>query len=265
MQTKTRLSIAEWSELDHRLRPDFMKHVLLTKQSLSYPCVREAYAHDMQSAGAFAQALLGSDPKHRYDTWLPDLIAGFHEVEMLGVTNYVSLVERIATRDGVEELLAETQMGVPMFAGLVYYLRYWVIPQLHPTRDLIEPDDAKDKTCVQQLKAEGIVFSLDLLEHARKAEDRRLLSEHLRIPQDAMLTLVHRADIRRLPFHSRKTTNYLIQAGAGSMAELAAVDPQELVERVIAYGKTIGKDLRYGIEPASSALIARVLPPMIEV
>jgi len=37
-----------------------------------------------------------------------------------------------------------------------------------------------------------------------------------------------------------------------------------MIDRVLAYGKTIGKDLRFGIEPASSALIARVLPPMVE-
>jgi hypothetical protein len=33
---------------------------------------------------------------------------------------------------------------------------------------------------------------------------------------------------------------------------------------VLAYGKTIGKDLRFGIEPGNSARLARVLPPMVE-
>jgi len=44
------------------------------------------------------------------------------------------------------------------------------------------------------------------------------------------------------------------------LAALAAIDPQEMVERVLAYGETIGKDLRFGIEPASSALIAACFP-----
>ena len=53
-------------------------------------------------------------------------------------------------------------------------------------------------------------------------------------------------------------------AEAGTMVALAA-DPLEMVARVLAYGASIGKDLRFGIEPGNSALIAGVLPPIIEV
>ena len=50
----------------------------------------------------------------------------------------------------------------------------------------------------------------------------------------------------------------------GALATLAATDPQLILDRVLTYGRSIGKDLRYGVEPASSAVIARVLPRVVE-
>jgi hypothetical protein len=42
------------------------------------------------------------------------------------------------------------------------------------------------------------------------------------------------------------------------------MDPDDFAGAVLDYGRSIGKDLRFGVEPASSALIARVLPPIVD-
>lgn len=264
MSSTTDPIVVDWDELDRRLRPDFMAHVMLVRQSLSYAFIREAYGHTMSQASAFATAMLGCDPKHRYDAWLLDLTAAYRSLDDYGVTGYLDLVERISTRPGIEVLLAETAIPASRFAGLIHLLRYWVIPQQHPARELIDPDDMAGKEYIQQLKAEGITGSLDVLEHGRTVEGRRLLVARVGIPQDFVNGLVQRADMRRLPYHSCKTISHLIHAGAGSIAVLAASDPQTLLAQVLAYGQSIGKDLRYGVEPIGSALIARVLPPLVE-
>lgn len=264
MNAAHHLSLAEWQELDNRLRPDFIRRVAEMQRSLSVSCVRDAYTHPMPQAIAFAQALLGGDDKRRYDEWLPGLTGAMQKLHDIGVAGYADLVERICTRDGVESLLAQSRIDLTTFAGLSYYLRYWLIPIMEPLRELIDPGDAKSKVAVQTLKEAGIASSLDLLESAGKAEARRRLAVELRIPLAVLASLVHRADMRRLPFHSCKTISYLIAAGAGSMAELAAFDPQHLVDQVIGYGQSIGKNLRYGVEPANSARMARLLPAMVE-
>lgn len=41
--------------------------------SLSYAFVRQAYAHSMAEAHAFAARLLGDDPRQRYGPWLASL------------------------------------------------------------------------------------------------------------------------------------------------------------------------------------------------
>lgn len=257
-------SAIDWEELDRRVRPDFMAHVAQLRDSLSYPCVRAAYNHTVPQAMAYAEALLGCDPKHRYDAWLAELLAAYRKLAASGVTGYPDLVERIATRDGVAALLAQTAMPLAEFAGLVYLLRYWVIPQNHPARELVDPDDAEGRAHVRRLKESGIAGSLDLLAQGRTPADRRRIARELEIPEVFFSDLVHRADLRRLPYHSRKTIGYLMAAGAPTMEALAATEPQEMIDRVLAYGKTIGKDLRFGIEPGNSALIARVLPSMVE-
>jgi hypothetical protein len=264
MSSTTHPIVVDWDELDRRLRPNFMEHVTLVRQSLSYAFIREAYGHTMPQASAFAIAMLGCDPKHRYDAWLLDLTAAYRSLDDYGVTGYLDLVERITTRQGVEVLLAETAIPTSQFAGLIHLRRYWVIPQQHPARELIDPEDPVGKEYIRLLKAEGITGSLDVLEHCRIVEVRRLLAARVGIPQDFVDGLVQRADMRRLPYHSRKTISHLIHAGAGSIAVLAASDPQTLLAQVLAYGQSIGKDLHYGVEPMGSALIARVLPPLVE-
>lgn len=263
MSSTTHPTVVDWDDLDRRLRPSFMGHVTELRQSLSYAFIRQAYAHTMPQASAFATAMLGCDPKHRYDAWLLDLTAAYHSLDDYGVTSYPDLVERIATRQGVETLLAETGMPLEHFAGAIHLLRYWVIPQQHPARELIDPKDATGKEYIGLLKQAGIAGSLDVLDHGRTVEGRRQLATKLGIPLDFVAGLVNRADMRRLPYHSRKTISHLIHAGAGSIAALAASDPQTLLAQVLAYGQSIGKDLHYGVEPMGSALIARVLPPLV--
>lgn len=264
MKDTSSANVVDWEELDRRVRPVFMDHVALIRHSLSYPCVREAYAHTIPEAIAYAEAMLSCDPKHRYDQWLPEVVAAYRALGAAGVTGYADLVDRISTREGVEALLAQTRIPLPQFAGLVHLLRYWVIPPDHLLRELVAPDDAAGKAHVAVLKSAGIAGSLDLLQRGHAAEGRRRIAMETGIPESFIIGLVHRADLRRLPYHSRKTISHLMGAGAGSLAALAAMDPDAFVGAVLDYGRSIGKDLRFGVEPASSALIARVLPPMVE-
>jgi hypothetical protein len=264
MSTFTQTGAVDWDVLESRLRPSFIDHVAQMRQSLSYEFIRQAYGHTIPQASAYATAMLGCDPKHRYDGWLVEITAAYHSLDECGVSGYVDLIERMSTRQGVEALLAQTAIPTERFGGLAHLLRYWIIPQQHPARELVDPEDATGKEYIGLLKQAWIAGSLDVLEHGRSAEDRRQLATKLGIPLDFVVGLVHRADMRRLPFHSRKTINHLIHAGAGSIATLAAADPQALVEQVLTYGQSIGKDLRYGVEPMGSALIARVLPPLVK-
>ena len=254
----------DWNELNNRLRPDFLGHVAQMQESLSYPCIRNAYAHTILQASEIAGAILGCDPKQRYSAWIPELQAAYRSLDQYGVKGYLDLLEQIANREGVETLLEDTHIPISQFAGLVYFLRYWCIPFQVPMRQLLEPGDETSKIWVRQLKEASIASNLGVLEAGRTTADRQVLAEKIVIPLDFLTGLVHRADLRRLPFHSQKTISYLIHAGAGSLAELAEIDPQRLLSQVLAYGKEIGKDLHYGVEPMSSALIARVLPQVVE-
>ncbi len=253
-----------WTDLDRQLNPSFLVKVNDLKGSLSYAWVREAYDHGIPAATAFAEALLGCDPKQRYGGWLQSLVATLRALEAIGVTGYADLVERTGTREGVEALLPRA--GVPQgdLGGLVYYLRHWVIPSQRPLRTFIDPDDVEAKERVRRLKVAGLYDNLQLLERGRVPAGRARIAAELGIPEPFVTGLVHFADLSRLPFHSRKTVAYLVRRGADTLAALAATDPQLILDRVMAYGRSIGKDLRYGVEPASSAVIARVLPRVVE-
>jgi hypothetical protein len=253
----------DWNELNSRLRPNFLGHVAHIQESLSYSRIRQAYAHTILQASEFAGAILDCDPKQRYSAWVLEPQAAYQCLGQNRITGYADLFNRIASHEGVEVLLTGTGIPLPQFTGFVYFIRYWCIPTEVPVRELLEPGNEESKAWVRQLKEAGIASNLAVLETGRAATDRLALAEKLAIPLTFITDLVHRADLRRLPYHSQKTISYLIHAGAGNMAVLAEIDPQCLRAQVLSYGETTGKDLKYGVEPISSALIARTLPLIV--
>lgn len=53
-------------------------------------------------------------------------------------------------------------------------------------------------------------------------------------------------------------------AGYGSLAQLAAADPEQLYADFFRYGKAIGKNLKLGNEIENSYRIAQLVPVLLE-
>ena len=70
----------DWNELNNRLRPDFLGHVVQMQNSFSYSCIRKAYEQTILQASEYAGAILGCDPKQRYTAWIPELQAAYRSL-----------------------------------------------------------------------------------------------------------------------------------------------------------------------------------------
>jgi hypothetical protein len=66
-----------------------------------------------------------------------------------------------------------------------------------------------------------------------------------------------------MPWASKATISNLIGAGYGSLAQLAAADPERLYADFFGYGEAIGKNLKLGNEIENSYRIAQIVPVLL--
>ena len=80
----------------------------------------------------------------------------------------------------------------------------------------------------QKLKRQGISYTHQLLREAGGAEQRRRLAERSRIDEEALLRLVHRADLARVKGVGAIFADMLEMIGVDQVATLAEQDPLDL-------------------------------------
>ena len=124
------------------------------------------------------------------------------------------------------------------------------------------PDNLKDSAAA--LRTAGIRTNLDLLEHGRTASSRADLATASALTESAVLELVHRADLSRMPWASKATINNIVGAGYGSISKLANAPTEQLYADFFRYGKSIGKNLKLGNEIENSHRIAKIIPIILK-
>lgn len=234
------------------------------KVSLSYPVVRKAYAHSMPEAAEYAQRLLGDDPKQRYGKWLAWLQKTFATLDKAGIKDYQDLVERLGSEAELEAFTLKTKIPSGEIIGILKYLLYWVLPGKKDLNQLIIATDTQRKANNAVLKTIGVRSNLDLLEKGASLAGRKSLAAESGLPLEYVTEIVHRADISRMPWYNGKTINHFMGAGYPTLASMAQASVQQMTEDVLRYGQSIGKNLKFGVEADSGAIVSRVLPKIVE-
>jgi hypothetical protein len=142
------------------------------------------------------------------------------------------------------------------------YLIYWFVPMEKPLGSLVRADPAMDNA-VKALRELGVRTNLELLQQGITASGRKALAETSGLEAAVIAELVHRADFSRMPWASKATISNLIGAGYGSLAQLAAADPERLYADFFGYGEAIGKNLKLGNEIENSYRIAQIVPVLL--
>jgi hypothetical protein len=123
--------------------------------------------------------------------------------------------------------------------------------------------DPVQLAAVRTLAGVGIRSNLDLLQRGRTPGLRKELALESGLSDEVITDMVHLADLSRMPWASKATIANLFGAGYGSLSALAKADPQECAAAFYRYGKSIGKNLKFGNEIENCQRIARVLPVIL--
>lgn len=254
-----------WFEVQKALQPikDYEDLTRRWQKSFSYAFTREKFNPSMAGLAEYTRLSLGGDPRHRYDGYAANLVDTFLALEGTNVPCLTELLARVARREDLASFSDGTSLPAPGIARALKFLIYWFIPGEKLLTGLVRNDPAASGA-IEVLRGMGVRTNLDLLEQGRTASGRRSLARNSAMPLETITSLVHRADLSRMPWASKATISNIIGAGYGSLAALAGADPEKLLADFFRYGHSIGKNLKLGNEIENSQRIARIVPVILE-
>ena len=188
-----------------------------------YPAIWQAYNHNMSQAADFANRLfLGKNIES--GAYPAAVISTFRQLKAAGVVDWGGLLSRITTQSTCISFIEENHFDFEKFIDVLNYLLRWGFPFQTATRELLDHDKPAEMVHHIALKQNKIISSFDLIERGYTSKGRLDLSALTGIPLDFVLTIIHRADIARLPFARRKTILPVCGAGYDTLAKIASAD-----------------------------------------
>lgn len=156
-------------------------------------------------------------------------------IERAGVRMLFQFIDHVATRKPAEGFLNQT--GIPrnaLMATLDFFKQWW-FPYGAQMRQLVEDTDQTLIDHIIVLKGHGYAQGFKLLDAGRTKEGRNSLIEQTGINEAALLDLVHRADVTRIPYVSGGMVKRIWTIGYGSLQKLRNADPDEYFARISQY------------------------------
>jgi len=256
----------DWDEINLEIVPvkDYEELCRGFQESFSYSFVRKNYNFSIPELADYTRFLLGGDPRARYTEYASLLTRIFTELHQAGILNILALIAQTETRELLESFIERSVILAREIAAVLKYLFYWIIPRSKILTTLVR-DDPEIGNAVIVLRELGLRTNLDLLQHGITPTGRKALADASGLPEAIISALVNRADFSRLPWASKATISNIIGAGYGSLAQLAAADPQQLYTDFFRFGKGIGKNLRLGNEIENSYRIAKIMPVVLQI
>jgi hypothetical protein len=242
-EQKTKL--IEWDSVKKETLWSYEDLISKLQGVLSYGFVQEHYNHSMRQAQAYSRDIRRGYLQDRGDmaVYIDRMSTYLQKLEGSQVGTYSDLVQQVATRERCAAFLEQTHYDFEPLIQVLNYLMRWVLPFKTPLRELIAVESETELGYLAALKKQKIGSNLDLLEMGRTAEGRNRLANRAEVPLDAVLALVHKADISRLAYVRGKTVRHLNGGGYNTLEKLASADQATMEERMDAYFRSIGKSL----------------------
>ena len=199
-----------------------------------YPVIWQAYNHDMPKAAAFAKCLfVGSNIEA--GEFPAAVICVIERLNTSGIRDWASLLAKVNNRTDCTIFVTEHNLNFEEFIDVLNYLLRWAFPFQTATRELLDHDSLHEMTYYDALKRHKLMKSFDLLEQGFTVSGRRDLAELAGLPLDFVTTIVHRADIARLPYVRRKTILAVSGAGYDTLAKIATAVLSQIDADMAAY------------------------------
>jgi hypothetical protein len=163
------------------------------------------------------------------------IFAMIARLESAGISDWGNLLSRVTAQNECMAFIMENDLKFEEFIDVLNYLLRWAFPFQTASRELLEHDNPREMSCYEVLKRHKLMNSFDILEQGRILGGRRALVKLVGLPLEFVTTLVHRADIARLPYVRRKTILPVCGAGYNTLAKIAAANLTQMELDLEAY------------------------------
>jgi hypothetical protein len=207
----------------------------------AYPVIWQAYNHAMPQAADFAHHMF-PDANVEAGEYPAAIILTFARLQAAGISNWGDLLAKVLTRVDCNSFIADTNLNFEELIDVLNYLLRWAFPFQTATRELLEHENLQEMSTYDVLKQHKLMSNYDILEQGYTWAGRSNLAQITGLPPDFVTSLVHRADIARLPYVRRKTILPVCGAGYDTLAKIAAADLAQMEANLEAYfQRTQGK------------------------
>ena len=214
------------------------------KRRLAYGFVRELLDLTMPEAADLAQrehrenaTVYGSgDPD---DPELMHLLATLAGLASHGVRRVSEFVDAAETTEQAERLAAASGIPLEDLRRVLFWVDRGLVPEQKHLGVLLDQSDARLDAEVGKLAQLKLANNLALLDAGRTAAGRKRIVRDSGVAADALLELVHRADISRRRNVAR-AVDCFVRAGYDTFAKIAGADPGEFKQRVLASARARG-------------------------
>jgi hypothetical protein len=158
---------------------------------------------------------------------LSDVIAS---VQAAGLTSLFDLIDRVSRQSSAEALMVEADLTREQIEAMVDYIKRVILPNVAQVRQCIRDDEPDVMSHFEVLKAHKLANGFALLEAGYTPSRRASLSHDTSVPKAAILDLVHRVDITRMPWMGGRMVKMLWWVGMRSLQDLRDIDPHILFE-----------------------------------
>lgn len=233
----------------------------------AYSVIWQAYNHDMNRAADFAQSLF-PNKNIAAGEFPASVLHTFEHLKSIGISSWGNLLSKVTTKAECLEFLTTHKLDFKEFIDLLNYLLRWTFPFQTASRELLAHESPQEMSCYKILKQHKLMNSFDILEQGRTKTGRSALTKLTGLPQEFTNSLVHRADIARLPYVRRKTILPVCGAGYDTLAKIAAADLAQMETDMDAYFQRTqnkpGKNYKAVIVLKGLVTGAQALPVIIE-
>lgn len=190
---------------------------------MAYPVIWQAYNHDMKQAADFALRLF-PDKNIATGEFPASVLHTFEHLQSIGISNWGNLLSKVTTKAECLEFATTHNLNFEEFINVLNYLLRWAFPFQTASRELLTHESPQEMLYYGILKKYKLMNSFDILEQGYTKARRSALAKFTGLPQEFVTSLVHRADIARLPYVGRKTILPVCGAGYDTFAKIAAAD-----------------------------------------
>jgi hypothetical protein len=202
---------------------------LITKLNvvMAYPVIWQAYNHNMNQAAVFARSLF-PDKNIAAGEFPAGVLHTLEHLNSIGIGNWGSLLVKVTTKTECLEFISTHHLDFEEFIDVLNYLLRWAFPFQTSSRELLDHESLQEMSYYEVLKKHKLMNSFDILEQGHTKTGRSTLAKLTGLPLKFTTSLVHRADIARLPFVRRKTILPVCGAGYNTLAKIAAADMSQM-------------------------------------